>query len=100
MQSLGERVFLLSGRWSLCSGRGQGSAGSRCAEHGDLQVKCGGNVEVQYRCGLGLDGEGVRLTDLAGLAPPDGIASVVHTARTITEAAMHSPAPASDHQPT
>jgi AcrR family transcriptional regulator len=34
------------------------------------------------------------LTDLAGLAPQDAIASVVHTARTITEAAMRSPAPA------
>lgn len=34
------------------------------------------------------------LTDLAGLAPQDAIASVVHTARTITEAAMQSPAPA------
>ncbi len=32
------------------------------------------------------------LTDLAGLAPHDAIASVVRTARTITEAAMQSPA--------
>jgi AcrR family transcriptional regulator len=34
------------------------------------------------------------LTDLAGLAPHDAIASVVHTARTITEAAIQSPAAA------
>jgi hypothetical protein len=40
------------------------------------------------------------LTDLAGLAPPDAIASVVHTARTITEAAMQAPAAASGHLPT
>ena len=40
------------------------------------------------------------LTDLAGLAPQDAIASVVLTARTITEAAMQSPAPASGHLPT
>ena len=40
------------------------------------------------------------LTDLARLAPQDAIASVVHTARTITEAAMRPPAPASGHQPT
>ena len=40
------------------------------------------------------------LTDLAGLAPPDAIASVVHTARTITEAAMQAPAAASAHLPT
>ena len=40
------------------------------------------------------------LTDLAGLAPQDAIASVAHTARTITEAAMEAPAPASGHQPT
>jgi AcrR family transcriptional regulator len=40
------------------------------------------------------------LTDLAGLAPQDAIASVVHTARAITEAAMQPPAPASGHQPT
>ena len=31
------------------------------------------------------------LTDLVGLAPPDAIASVVHTARAITEAALQSP---------
>jgi hypothetical protein len=37
------------------------------------------------------------LTDLAGLAPQDAIASVVRTARTITEAAMQSPAPAPSH---
>ena len=40
------------------------------------------------------------LTDLAGLAPQDAIASVVHTARTITEAAMQAPAPVSGHLPT
>ena len=40
------------------------------------------------------------LTDLAGLAPPDAIASVVHTARTITEAAIQAPAAASAHLPT
>ena len=40
------------------------------------------------------------LTDLAGLAPQDAIASVVHTARTVTEAAMQSPAPAPSHLPT
>ena len=40
------------------------------------------------------------LTDLAGLAPHDAIASVVRTARTITEAAMQSPAPAPRHLPT
>jgi AcrR family transcriptional regulator len=34
------------------------------------------------------------LTDLAGLAPPDAIASVAHTARTITQAALQSPGPA------
>jgi len=39
------------------------------------------------------------LIDLAGLAPHDAIASVVRTARTITEAAMQSPAPA-PHLPT
>jgi hypothetical protein len=33
------------------------------------------------------------LTDLAGLAPQDAIASVVRTARTVTEAAMQSPVP-------
>jgi AcrR family transcriptional regulator len=37
------------------------------------------------------------LTDLAGLAPPAAIASVVHTARTITEAAMRSPGTAQPH---
>jgi AcrR family transcriptional regulator len=37
------------------------------------------------------------LTDLAGLAPQDAIASVTRAARTITEAAMQSPAPASGH---
>lgn len=74
VQSLGKRVLLLSGRWSLCSGRGQGSAGRGCAEHGDLQVKGGGNVEVQYPCGLGLDGEGVRGAggDAHELAPGSG----------------------------
>jgi AcrR family transcriptional regulator len=40
------------------------------------------------------------LTDLAGLAPQDAIASVVRTARTITEAAIQSPAPAPSHLPT
>ena len=40
------------------------------------------------------------LTDLTGLAPHDAIASVVRTARTITEAAMPSPAPAPSHPPT
>ena len=40
------------------------------------------------------------LTDLAGLAPQDAIASVVHTARTITQAALRAPAPAPAHQPT
>ena len=38
------------------------------------------------------------LTDLAGLAPQDAIASVVHTARTITQAAMQSPGPAQPQQ--
>ncbi len=33
------------------------------------------------------------LTDLAGLTPQDAIASVVHTARTITQAAIQVPAP-------
>jgi AcrR family transcriptional regulator len=37
------------------------------------------------------------LTDLAGLAPQDAIASIVRTARTVTEAAMQSPAPAPGH---
>lgn len=36
--------------------------------------------------------------DLARLAPQDAIASVVHTARTITEVAIQSPAPG--HLPT
>ena len=40
------------------------------------------------------------LTDLAGLAPQDAIASVVHTARTVTEAAIQSPPPALSHLPT
>ena len=40
------------------------------------------------------------LTDLVGLAPQDAIASVVHTARTVTEAAMQAPAPATAHLPT
>ena len=39
------------------------------------------------------------LTDLAGLAPQDAIASVVHTARTITEAALQATEPAPGHQP-
>lgn len=39
----------------------------------------------------------LTLTDLAGVAPQDAIAAVVHTARTITEAAIQSPAPAPTH---
>ncbi len=40
------------------------------------------------------------LTDLAGLAPQDAIASLVRTARTITEAAIQPLAPAPSHLPT
>jgi hypothetical protein len=67
-------------------------------EHPPGAMEPGRIIQLKHDLAVIMSAEALfTLTDLAGLAPQDAIASVTRAARTITEAAMQSPAPASGH---